>query len=78
MVTKGKGHGRGTEWEFGICKCKLLYIERIKSYCIAQELYSIFCDKFEKVMHTLLYSKQIAKKNLLYSTWNCTQCYVPA
>ena len=31
-----------------------------------------------KVMYTLLYLKQITNKNLLYSTWNSAQCYVPA
>ena len=33
--------------------------------------------EFVKVMHTLLYSKWITNKGLLYSTWNSTQCYVP-
>ena len=27
-------------------------------------------------MYTLLYSKWITNKNLSYSTWNSTQCYV--
>ena len=31
-----------------------------------------------KVMYTLLYLKCITNKDLLYSTWNSTQCYVPA
>ena len=31
-----------------------------------------------KVMYTLQYSKWITNKNLLYSTWNSAQCYVPA
>ena len=34
--------------------------------------------KFVMVMYTLLYSKWITNKDLLYSTWNSTQCYVPA
>ena len=29
-------------------------------------------------MYTLLYSKWIINKDLLYSTWNSTQCYVAA
>ena len=33
---------------------------------------------FGKVMYTLLYLKWITNKNLLYSTWNSAQCYVPA
>ena len=33
---------------------------------------------FEKVMYTLLYLKWITNKDLLYSTWNSAQCYVPA
>jgi len=33
---------------------------------------------FEKVMYTLLYLKWITNKNLLYSTQNSAQCYVPA
>ena len=34
--------------------------------------------EFGKVMYTLLYSKWITNNGLLYSTWNSTQCYVPA
>ena len=33
---------------------------------------------FGKIMSTLLYLKWITNKNLLYSTWNSAQCYVPA
>ena len=33
---------------------------------------------FGKIVYTLLYLKWIANKNLLYSTWNSAQCYVPA
>ena len=33
---------------------------------------------FGKVMYTLLYLKWITNKDLLYSTWNSVQCYVPA
>ena len=32
----------------------------------------------ESNMCTLLYSKWITNKDLLYSTWNSAQCYVPA
>ena len=35
-------------------------------------------EDFGKVMYTLLYSKWITNKDLLYSTWNSAQCYVPA
>ena len=31
-----------------------------------------------RVVCTLLYSKWIANKDLLYSTWNSSQCSVPA
>ena len=33
---------------------------------------------FGKVTYTLLYFKWITNKDLLYSTWNSAQCYVPA
>ena len=33
---------------------------------------------FGKVVFTLLYPKWITNKDLLYTTWNSTQCYVPA
>jgi len=33
--------------------------------------------EFGKVMYILLYSKWITNKDLLYSTWNLVQCYVP-
>ena len=29
-------------------------------------------------MYSLLYLKWITNKNLLYSSWNSAQCYVPA
>ena len=29
-------------------------------------------------MYTLLYLKWITNKDLLYCTWNSTQCYMPA
>ena len=34
--------------------------------------------EFRMVMHTLLYLNWITNKDLLYSTWNSTQCYVAA
>jgi len=34
--------------------------------------------KFGKVMYTLPYSTWITNKDLWYSTWNSTQCLVPA
>ena len=33
---------------------------------------------FRKVMYILLYLKWITNKDLLYSTWDTAQCYVPA
>ena len=38
VVAKGEVGGGGMDWEFGISRCKLLYIEWITtySYCIAQ------------------------------------------
>ena len=30
------------------------------------------------MLYTLLYSKWIINKDLLYNTWNSIQCYVPA
>ena len=46
FVTAKGGRG-GKDWEFGISRCKLLYIEWIKTgFCfIAQELYSVSCEK---------------------------------
>ena len=34
--------------------------------------------EFGKVTYTLLYSKWITNKDLLYSTWNSAQCYMAA
>ena len=38
MVAKGEGFEGGMEWEAGVSRCKLLYIEGIntRSYYIAQ------------------------------------------
>ena len=33
---------------------------------------------FGNVMYLMLHLKRITNKNLLYSTWNSAQCYVPA
>ena len=33
---------------------------------------------FGKVRYTLLHLKWITNQDLLYSTWNSAQCYVPA
>ena len=33
--------------------------------------------EFGKIMYTVLYSKWITNKDLLYSIWNSTQCYAP-
>ena len=32
--------------------------------------------EFGKVMYTLLYSKWVTNKDLLYSAWNSSQCWV--
>ena len=34
--------------------------------------------EFGRVISTLLYLKWITNRDLLYSTWNSVQCYVPA
>ena len=31
MVAKGEGDGRGLDWEFGISRCKVVYIEWINN-----------------------------------------------
>ena len=43
----GETGGRETEWEPGISKCKLLYVEWIKKGPTVQhrELYSVSCNK---------------------------------
>ena len=33
-------------------------------------------NTYPLVMYTLLYLKQITNNDLLYSIWNCAQCYV--
>ena len=35
-------------------------------------------QNFGEVMYTLLYLKWITNTDLLYSTWNSAQCYMPA
>ena len=48
MIAKGWGGRGGVDWEFGISRCKLLYIDWINN----RELYSIS------------YNKTIMKKNM--------------
>ena len=31
VVAKGEGAGRGMDWEFGVSRCKLLYLEWISN-----------------------------------------------
>ena len=31
LVAKGEEGGRGTDWEFGISRCKLIYLEWINN-----------------------------------------------
>ena len=71
VVAKGEGGGGGKDWEFGVSRCKLVYIGRINNKVLTaehRELYSISCDKplmGKKMKHnkcryngvTLLYSK---------------------
>jgi len=47
VIAEGESGGGGMDWEFGISRCKLLYIGWITamSYCVHKELYSISCDK---------------------------------
>ena len=48
VVAKGEGDGGGMDWECGISRCKLLYIEWLKnqdSIVKYRKLYSISCDK---------------------------------
>ena len=47
MVVKEEGGWEREDWEFGISRCKLLYIGWVNngSYNVAQGIYSISCDK---------------------------------
>ena len=47
-LPRGKGQGGGVDGEFGVSRCKLLYIEMDKQQGPTvqhRELYSISCDK---------------------------------
>ena len=56
---------------------KLEETHRLRKWTYGHWGYGIVRD-FGKIMYKLLYLKRIANKDLLYSTWNSTQCYVPA
>ena len=48
MVAKAETGERGLDWEFGISRCKLVYIEWINDRSLTvqhRELNSISCDK---------------------------------
>ena len=49
VVAWGRWSGGVKDWEFGAGRCKLLHIRWVnnKSYCIAQELHWISCDKLK-------------------------------
>ena len=36
VVAKGEGVGGGMDWDFGVSRCKLVYIEWINSKVLAQ------------------------------------------
>ena len=49
MVAKGEGGGRGKDWEFGISRCKLLYIGWMNNKVL---LYSIGnCIQYPVINH---------------------------
>ena len=39
------GFGRGKNWEFGVSRCKLLYIGWINNKDLHRELHSVSCNK---------------------------------
>ena len=47
LIAKRERAGREVEWEFGVSRCKLLYIEwiTVKSYSIAHRTLLIYYDK---------------------------------
>ena len=59
--------------------CTFLFKERnIEFQRNGSQRYPIWVRDFGKVTYTLLYSKWITNKDLLYSTGNSAQCYVLA
>ena len=47
VIAKWEDSGEGRDWEFGISRCKLLYIEWVNKVLLYStgKLYSISCDK---------------------------------
>ena len=47
VFAKGEGGGGGIEWEVGVSKCQLLYVEWVKNKVLlySTELYSVSFDK---------------------------------
>ena len=58
-------------------KFRTLRLTELKNELMVAGVRRGIVTDFGKVMYTLLYLKWITNKNLLYSTQNSVQCYVP-
>ena len=68
-LPRGRGRGEGIEWEFGVRRCKLLYIEGINNKVL---LYSTQKD----IQYLVIIMEKNVKKNVYVYTYICVCVYV--
>ena len=61
MVVNGEGFGGGREWEVGVSRCELLYIERIKNKVVLYSTGNYI--QYPMINHM---EKNIYKKDCVY------------
>ena len=59
MVAKGQGAGGGMEWEVGVSRCKLLYMEWVNNKVLLYSTES--CIQYPMINHN---GKEYMKKNV--------------
>ena len=57
MVAKGDGAGGETDWEVGVSRCKLLYMERINNKVL-------LCGTENHIQYPVINHKGILKKRM--------------
>ena len=70
---RGGGNGRGKDWEFGVSRCKLLYIERINNKVLLYSTgnyikYLVINYNGKEKINILLIKKNIHSTILQYKT----------
>ena len=59
QLLMGRGHGGGMNWEFGISRCKLVYIEWINSKVILYIQYPVINHMANEMKKNIIYTESL-------------------